>query len=74
MEGSITNVAIKRKRDGKWVTPLLSSGCLCGVMRHFLLRRNYIEEDIVLIKDVSIGDEMILFNGVMGVVRGRVVG
>lgn len=40
----------------------------------FSLRRNYIEEDIVLIKDVSIGDEMILFNGVMGVVRGRVVG
>lgn len=74
MEGSITNVAIKRKTDGKWVTPLLSSGCLCGVTRHYLLRRNYIEEDIIQIKDVSLGDEVLLFNGIMGVVRGKVVG
>lgn len=74
MEGSITNVAIKRKSDDKWVTPLLSSGCLCGVARHFLLCRNYIEEDIIPIKDISIGDEVLLFNGIMGVLRGKIVG
>ncbi|KAI5953958.1 ABZ2 [Candida margitis] len=74
MEGSITNVAIKRQSDGKWVTPLLSSGCLCGVTRHYLLRRNFIEEDVISMKDVSIGNEVLLFNGIMGVVRGRIVG
>ncbi|KAI3404384.2 ABZ2 [Candida oxycetoniae] len=30
MEGSISNVAVKLEEDGKWVTPMLSSGCLCG--------------------------------------------
>ncbi|KAI5957584.1 ABZ2 [Candida theae] len=74
MEGSITNVAIKRKSDNKWVTPLLSSGCLCGVTRHHLLRKDYIEEDIIQMKDVSVGDEVLLFNGIMGVKRGRIVG
>ncbi|KAK6458652.1 aminotransferase-like protein [Scheffersomyces xylosifermentans] len=74
MEGSITNVAIRRKGDGKWVTPQLSAGCLCGVMRHFLLRRNYIEEQTISMKDVPVGTEVLLFNAIMGVVEGKVIG
>ncbi|KAI5964698.1 ABZ2 [Candida pseudojiufengensis] len=74
MEGSITNVAIKRSYDGKWVTPLLSSGCLCGVTRHFLLRKNYIEEDTITLDQINLGTELLLFNGIIGVVKGKVVG
>ncbi|KAG7662912.1 ABZ2 [[Candida] subhashii] len=74
MEGSITNVAIKRFSDGKWITPLLSSGCLCGVTRSFLLKKDFIEEDSIDIDDLLPGMDILLFNGVMGVVRGRIIG
>lgn len=74
MEGSITNVAIMRRRDGKLITPMLSSGCLCGVMRSYLLRKGYIEEDSIEVDDIKPGDYVWLFNGVMGVVRGRIMG
>ncbi|EGV66412.1 Aminodeoxychorismate lyase [Yamadazyma tenuis] len=70
MEGSITNIAVHK--DGKWVTPELSSGCLCGVTRSFLLMNMYIKEGKLELKDVNIGDEVLLFNGVAGVVRGQV--
>ena len=73
MEGSITNIAVKRKRDGKWITPQLSSGCLCGVMRHFLLRKNYLEEETIAFQDVAPNSEVLLFNGVIGVVKGKIV-
>lgn len=73
MEGSITNIAVRRKRDGKWVTPQLSSGCLCGVMRHFLLRKNYLEEETISFQDLSPNSEILLFNGVIGVIKGRIV-
>ena len=71
---SDTNVAIRRKKDGKWITPQLSSGCLCGVMRHFLLRKDFIEEETILLRSLEIDTEILLFNGIMGVVRGKIVG
>ncbi|MCP8717943.1 MAG: aminotransferase class IV [Asgard group archaeon] len=73
MEGSITNIAIKRESDGKWVTPLLSSGCLCGVTRHFLLRKKFIEEDTINIEKLQPGTELLLMNGIVGVVKGIIV-
>ncbi|ODV63596.1 aminodeoxychorismate lyase ABZ2 [Ascoidea rubescens DSM 1968] len=79
-EGSITNVAFLRKKTEengeiceRWVTPPLSSGCLCGVVRHALLCKNLIEEDVVPLKEVEIGEEVLLFNAIMGVVRGIIV-
>ena len=74
MEGSITNVAVKRESDGKWVTPLLSSGCLCGVTRHFLLRKNFIEEDNVTLEQLKPGTKVLLMNAIMGVFGGTIVG
>lgn len=71
MEGSITNVALRAK-SGHWITPKLTSGCLCGVMRHFLLRKNYIKEETIKKLDLREGAEILLFNGVMGVVRGKI--
>ncbi|ODV97308.1 hypothetical protein PACTADRAFT_38573 [Pachysolen tannophilus NRRL Y-2460] len=78
MEGSITNVAFKRKRFDevnsafieRWVTPPLSTGCLCGVVRHMLVRKNIVEEEPILLKDVKVGEEVLLFNSLMGVVKG----
>ncbi|CAI5756393.1 unnamed protein product [Candida verbasci] len=71
MEGSITNIAVKRFDN--WITPMLSSGCLCGVMRHFLLRKNFIQEDIINICSLQPGEEVLLFNAIIGVVKGRIV-
>lgn len=75
MEGSITNVAvIKHKDDDKskfrFVTPPLASGCLCGTMRYYLLKKGLIDEYPIDIRDVKEGDNVILFNGVMGCVKG----
>jgi Branched-chain amino acid aminotransferase/4-amino-4-deoxychorismate lyase len=72
MEGSITSFAVRRKSDGMWITPQLSSGCLCGVMRHFLLRKDFMEEEVIKLDSLAVGTEVMLFNGVMGVVRGRI--
>lgn len=77
-EGSITNVAIKdpkqqEKNVVKWVTPMLSSGCLCGVVRHMLLSKGLVEERKIMIDEVHSGDEVLLFNGIVGVVKGIVM-
>lgn len=70
-EGSITNVAFLR--DERWVTPPLHSGCLCGVVRHYLLSRGIIKEEQVMRDDLEVGEPVLLFNGVIGVSLGRVV-
>lgn len=71
MEGSITNIAINR--DGAWVTPDLSSGCLCGVVRHYLIHEKFLNEGKILKLELTPGTEVLLFNGVMGLVRGYIV-
>ncbi len=75
-EGSITNLAFKttdlKTGDELWITPPLASGCLCGVVRHLLLTKGLITEKQVNLKDVKIGDEVLLFNGLQGVVKGIV--
>lgn len=79
-EGSITNVAFKRSKiypnTGKiverWVTPPLSSGCLCGVTRHMLVSKGLVEVEPIRLSDVVHGEEVLLFNGIMGVVKGEI--
>lgn len=73
MEGSITNIAIKTK-TGEWVTPQLTSGCLCGVTRHFLLQKDALKEGTVSSESLKIGQDVLLLNGVLGVVRGTIRG
>lgn len=75
MEGSITNVAVKSKPTEnsnafRYTTPYLSSGCLCGVTRYFLLRKGLLQEDSIDVRDLSVGDEILLFNGIIGCVKG----
>ncbi|ODQ55325.1 D-aminoacid aminotransferase-like PLP-dependent enzyme [Saitoella complicata NRRL Y-17804] len=72
MEGSITNVAFWR--DGKWITPKLRCGGLGGVMRGELIEKGVLEERVVKLNSVSVGEVVMLMNGVRGswggVVRG----
>lgn len=75
MEGSITNVAVIKHKDGdpsqiRFVTPPLSSGCLCGTMRYYLLKKKLMDEFPIDVRDLREGDKVILFNGVMGCVKG----
>ena len=75
MEGSITNVAIfcpvgDQSKAYRFTTPYLSSGCLCGVTRYFLLRKGLLQEDSIDVRDLKIGDELLLFNGIIGCVKG----
>lgn len=67
-EGSITNVAVRH--GDKWVTPMLSSGCLCGVMRHHLLKLGLIEELTTNIHSITPGTELLIFNAIFGVAKG----
>lgn len=72
-EGSITNIAIKN-RQGVWITPKLTSGCLCGVTRYMLLKKNLIKEGTIQLHDLREGQEVLLLNGILGVVRGVIKG
>lgn len=67
-EGSITNIAVYR--EGRWVTPPLGVGCLCGVVRHHLLAKKVVQERTVARKSLVDGEPILVFNGVMGVCRG----
>lgn len=71
MEGSITNVAIL-KDDEKLITPSLQSGCLCGTIRHYLICKGVIEPAQIKIDELNEGQYILLFNGVMGVIKGRI--
>ena len=67
-EGGRSNIFIKK--DSKWITPPLSSGCLPGVMRSILLKDpqwSVIEKNIT-VEDVLSSDEVILTNALRGVI------
>lgn len=79
-ETSICNVAFYRQlveNDQivyKWITPAISLGCLCGVVRQMLITKGLVVEGNVSIADVEIGEEILVFNGIIGVARGKIVG
>ncbi|SGZ54118.1 CIC11C00000003139 [Sungouiella intermedia] len=72
-EGSVTNIAVLDK-EGTWVTPQLTSGCLCGVTRYMLLKKNLMKEGKVSLDDLIEGQDVLLLNGILGVVRGTIKG
>jgi 4-amino-4-deoxychorismate lyase len=72
-ETSIRNIAFFR--DGVWVTPSASTGCLTGVVRRHVLHRGLVrevEQDLSVdhIRDQEI---VMLLNGVEGCKLGRIV-
>ncbi|ODQ78324.1 hypothetical protein BABINDRAFT_162964 [Babjeviella inositovora NRRL Y-12698] len=80
MECSISNVAFVRKHENaagetveRWVTPPLVCGCICGTMRSWLLKNGIMEEEPVMVKDIRVGEPVLMFNALMGVVKGKIV-
>ncbi|KAF8215915.1 aminotransferase [Mycena galopus ATCC 62051] len=73
-ETSVSNVAFYRSH--RWVTPPLSSGCLPGVTRRWLLQHKRIVEAAPgeLVKaGMRPGDWVLLFNSVQGCRLGRII-
>jgi branched-subunit amino acid aminotransferase/4-amino-4-deoxychorismate lyase len=68
-EGTITNVAFRREE--KWVTPCLKSGCLPGVTRRFLLEKGLIIEREVKVSELQDGERVLLFNALRGVFEAK---
>ncbi|KAJ7193346.1 aminotransferase [Mycena pura] len=72
-EASVSNVAFYHSNN--WVTPPLSTGCLPGVLRRWLLQHKRIREAEVgeLTKsDLHPGDWALVFNSVRGCRLGRI--
>ncbi|KIY50440.1 D-aminoacid aminotransferase-like PLP-dependent enzyme [Fistulina hepatica ATCC 64428] len=63
-ETSICNIAFSR--GGRWVTPPLSSGCVPGVLRRWLVEQGRVTQAPVRKDDVCIGEYVLLFNSVRG--------
>jgi 4-amino-4-deoxychorismate lyase len=72
-ETSIANVAFFR--DGKWLTPAASTGCLPGVSRRWLLEHSRIHEDNdrrLTVQSITDGEPVLLLNGLHGCYPGRI--
>ena len=75
METSIRNLALLRRQPLRWVTPAVSSGCLPGVIRRWLLEQGRIseaQEGELRKDDVIDGEYVLTFNGVEGCRIGRI--
>lgn len=68
LEGSMMSVAFKR--NDEWVTPKLNNGGMVGTTRSLLLGLGFVKEGTILKSEVQNGEQVLLFNGVQGVVAG----
>lgn len=68
-EGSITNVFIGK--DGKLLTPALSSGLLPGTLRAELIATGKAEEAVLTLADLHAADDIWLGNSVRGMIRAE---
>ncbi len=63
-EGSLRNIAVYR--DGSWVTPPLSSGCLGGIVRAWLLKHGRVKEARIMKEELKEGEWVLTANAVEG--------
>lgn len=63
-EGSRSNVYVRI--DGRWLTPPLASGCLCGVQRQALLDDEQVEEAVIHRRDLARADGLRISNALRG--------
>jgi branched-chain amino acid aminotransferase len=66
VESSIASIYVVQ--NGKIYTPPISSGCVSGVMRTFLMENFPIEEKIILSDEIYQYDEIFLSNAVRGII------
>ncbi|KIM88822.1 hypothetical protein PILCRDRAFT_95446 [Piloderma croceum F 1598] len=72
-ETSIYNVAFYR--SNRWLTPPISTGCLPGVLRRWLLEQGRIyeaDENLLTRESIVEGECVLLVNGVQGCQLGRI--
>lgn len=73
MESSICNLAFYR--HGRWLTPPLTTGCISGVFRRWLLENGRIheaDEHSLSLDTIENNEWVLVFNGVSGCQLGRV--
>ena len=63
-EGAISNIFVKRR--GRWYTPPLSCGLLCGIERDIMITKLGAREKILYKKDLQSADKIVLTNSVRG--------
>jgi para-aminobenzoate synthetase/4-amino-4-deoxychorismate lyase len=63
-EGAISNIFVKRR--GRWYTPPLSCGLLCGIERDTMITKLGAREKILYKKDLQRADKILLTNSVRG--------
>ncbi len=68
-EGAITNIFIRR--DGKLITPPLSSGLLPGTLRQELIETGKAAEKVIHANDLKEASEIYVGNSVRGLLRAR---
>ena len=64
-ETTIMNLAVLR--EGRWITPHVSSGLLPGVMRAELLAREEIVEGVIPVRELQDGERIRCFNALRGI-------
>ncbi|KAK0208908.1 aminotransferase [Desarmillaria ectypa] len=75
-EASVSNIAFYRSPH--WITPRLSTGCLPGVLRRWMIEQGRIreapEDNAFTLDNVRPGDWVLVFNSVSGCRVGRIQG
>ncbi|MFV0336957.1 MAG: aminotransferase class IV [Chthoniobacterales bacterium] len=64
ISGVMSNIAVRLK--GCWVTPDATSGCRRGVVRRYLLEKNWITERRITVSDLECLEAAMLFNSRKG--------
>jgi para-aminobenzoate synthetase/4-amino-4-deoxychorismate lyase len=72
-EGTVWNVAVERP-GGRVVTPPVECGLLPGVERAALLAEGRLQEGLVRVAELGLGQRLFLFNSVRGMREGTFVG
>ncbi|KAF8324312.1 aminotransferase class IV-domain-containing protein [Cantharellus anzutake] len=67
-EGSLRNIAVFR--NGSWVTPPLSTGCLGGVVRSWMIKHGRVREAEIMIGELIVGEWVLISNAVEGIGLG----
>jgi para-aminobenzoate synthetase/4-amino-4-deoxychorismate lyase len=62
----VTTANLMVRRDGTWITPPLSSGCLPGVARAQLIEQGDIVEAVVLASDLAHVEGIAVVNSLRG--------
>ncbi len=68
-EGAISNIFVRRQKDGQLLTPPLRCGLLAGTLRQHLLDSGRAREELLLPRDLYSAAEIYIGNSVRGLVR-----